>query len=166
MRSRQVAEKSAIRPNDPERAASEFSTRTASDYGIALYEDPTDPTAKTVIWAPAIANDVAGADGFQIVMLRRSDLSVQMNKSIENFNFGQGFDGDPLVDELSAPPPAGCGQVGCLVIIQSLQTIGYTRVKYGTTSSPLFCRSGGIERSSGGVTKTPCCPVCNQSDTL
>jgi hypothetical protein len=93
----------------------------STDYNIALYTDPNHPTTPTLIQAPV---DDGSNAGFQIVYLRRSDLMVIQNTSVNNHNDG----GFPLTTPLYSTLtniPAGCGSGGCLVIVQSLGTIGY-----------------------------------------
>jgi hypothetical protein len=95
-----------------------------TEYNIALYKDPNNPTTPTLIPAPALSD--GSNTGFQFVYLLRTDLSVVENDAIPNPD--QGVDGNfvdlPLWDRL-VTVPQGCGSAGCLLIIQSLGHIGY-----------------------------------------
>jgi hypothetical protein len=96
----------------------------ATDYNIALYKDPGDPTAATLIQAPALASNT----GFHVVYLRRTDLSLVSNVSIDRSQAPPQdgtFFGSPLYIALMNTP-SGCGTAGCIQIVQSLGTIGFT----------------------------------------
>ncbi|GJL70436.1 MAG: hypothetical protein NPIRA06_30710 [Nitrospirales bacterium] len=99
----------------------------ATDYNIALYKDPNDPTAATLIPAPA-PQDGSNA-GFQVVLLKRSDLSVVSNVSVGRLNppreDGQYYS-SRIFGALLAYAVDDCGGVGCIIIVQSLGTIGFT----------------------------------------
>ncbi|GJL57922.1 MAG: hypothetical protein NPIRA03_07790 [Nitrospirales bacterium] len=95
----------------------------ATDYHIALYKDPDDPTAATLIPAPT-PKDGSNV-GFQVVYLKRSDLSVVSNVSVGKPSSKTPFSDSPLYHAL-VDTPADCGSVGCIRLIQSLETIGFT----------------------------------------
>ncbi len=95
----------------------------ATDYNIALYEDPNNPTTPTLIQAKKPPD--GSNTGFQIVYLRRSDLTVVSNISTSNPDYGEQYFKSPLFYTLLDVPSA-CGSGGCLVIVQSLETLGYT----------------------------------------
>jgi hypothetical protein len=95
-----------------------------TDYNIAVYPDPNNPTTPTLYQATA---PPSGANqGFQILYLSRVDLSLISNITVDNFPPPQ--DGEfqffPFYANASSPPSA-CPTVGCLEIIQSIGTIGY-----------------------------------------
>jgi hypothetical protein len=91
----------------------------ATDYNVALYLDPSNPDTPTLI--PAQTPPDGSNSGFQAVLLRRADLSLVANQS---------FTGDPdgvsNMQTLLTTPPAACDGAGCLAIVQSLGTIGFT----------------------------------------
>src|SRR5262249_47932473 len=93
----------------------------ATDYNIALYEDPNDPTKPTLFQAPM--DDGTNA-GFQVLYLRRSDLSLVQNSSVNNHD-AHGLASESALYLALSMIPAGCGSGGCLVIVQSLGTLGY-----------------------------------------
>ena len=114
----------------------------ATDYNIALYTDPNNPTTPTLI--PASTPSDGSNTGFQIVYLSRSNLSVVTNVTVPNaVPGGDGsFPGSPLYNALTTTP-SGCGTAGCLLIVQSLGTIGYAPC-YSfapTPTYPLDCSS-------------------------
>ncbi len=102
---------------------------SGTDYNIVLYEDPNNPNTATMIQAPPPPPDTPADQGFQIVFLRRSDLAVISNVVVPNvvpIIDGQA-ESSLLFATLSVNnPPSGCGNVGCLLIMQSLKTLGYT----------------------------------------
>ncbi len=112
----------------------------STDYNIALYTDPNSPTTPTLIPASTLS-DGSNA-GFQIVFLRRTDLSVVSNVSLPNPDlFGNGFNrGSALYNALTTTP-SGCGTAGCLLIIQSLGTIGYAPCYAAFSNAPPDCNS-------------------------
>ncbi|MBV9036311.1 MAG: hypothetical protein JO182_17620 [Acidobacteriaceae bacterium] len=126
----------------------------ATDYNIALYKDPNNPTNATLIPAPALSE--GSNTGFQIVYLKRSDLSVVSNASFPNPdspNDNSFINGPnaPFVGALISAPPAGCGSVGCLMVIQSLGHIGYAACTAQhsndcTLMAGVFGRLGGSGR--------------------
>ena len=96
----------------------------ATDFNVAVYEDPNNPTNPTLIPAQALSD--GSNTGFQVVYLRRPDLSQIANISVPNPD--QASDrslsvSSPIYQALV--PPAACGNVGCIVILQSLGSIGY-----------------------------------------
>jgi hypothetical protein len=96
----------------------------ATDFNVAVYEDANNPTNATLIQAPALAD--SSNTGFQVVYLRRADLSLIANISVPNPDQAS----DKSLNALSPIsqaliPPAGCGAVGCNVVVQSLGSIGY-----------------------------------------
>jgi hypothetical protein len=96
----------------------------ATDYAIALYLDPANPSTPTLI--PASTPFDGSNAGFQIVYLKRSDLSVVSNVTVPNSPaYAGNLYASPLFAALESPP-AACGSSGCLLIMQSLGTIGYT----------------------------------------
>jgi hypothetical protein len=100
---------------------------SATDYNIALYKDPNNPTTPTLIPAPELSD--GSNTGFQFVYLQRTDLSVVENDAIPNPDLegdGHTISDWPLLLKLFESAPSGCGSAGCLVIIQSLGNIGYT----------------------------------------
>ncbi len=106
----------------------------ATDYNIALYTDPSNPTTPTLI--PASTPSDGSNTGFQIVYLSRSNLSVVSNVTLPNPDLsGAGFSNTPLYNALTTTP-SGCGTAGCLLIIQSLGTIGYAPCYYSTYNNP------------------------------
>jgi hypothetical protein len=97
----------------------------ATDYRIALYKDPDDPTAATLIPA-SVPSDGSNA-GFQVVFMRRWDLSVISNVSVVNqrpSSDGRWHD-SPLYKSV-VYTPEHCLSAGCILLIQSLGTIGFT----------------------------------------
>ena len=98
----------------------------AVDYNFALYLDPNNPGNPTYVRAPT--GPIAG---FQVAYLSRADLSVVSNQTLPNPDPGRDrqFTLSALYNALSVPP-AGCGTGGCLLLVQSLQTIGYTPCSY------------------------------------
>ncbi len=122
----------------------------AVDYNFALYEDPNNPTNPTYVRAPegAIA-------GFQVAYLSRADLSVVSNQTVPNPDPGaDDYFGASALSQALGSVPAGCGTAGCLLLVQSLQTIGYTPCSYPypvrendcQTWTTLFSSLGGSGR--------------------
>src|SRR5450755_2831957 len=111
-----------------------------SDYNIALFADPNHPgTPTTLIPAPNAAGQQPGNQGLQIVLLRRSDLAPISNVLVPNevpASDGN-YSNSALYQTLAFGPPAGCGTVGCLLIMQSLGTQGYTPCS--VTQYPVDC---------------------------
>ncbi len=95
----------------------------ATDYNIALYEDPNNPNTPTLF--PAQTPSDGSNTGFQIVYLLRSNLSLVQNSTVPNQNPSGQFYANPLYVTLTNVP-TGCGSGGCLVIVQSLGELGYT----------------------------------------
>lgn len=93
----------------------------ATDYNIALYKNPDDPTAATLIQAPAL--DDGSNTGFQIVYLKRTDLSVMSNVSVSTAGSTYTFKNSPL--NSAFVPAVDCGAAGCIEIVQSLGKIGH-----------------------------------------
>ena len=124
----------------------------ATDYAVALYLDPTNPSAATLV--PATTPSDGSNAGFQIVYLQRSDLSVVGNVTVPNAaTSAGGFVVSPLWQAL-ATPPAACGSAGCVVIVQSLGTMGYTPCFNDETSvdceewSEIFIALGASARNA------------------
>ena len=125
----------------------------AGNYAIALYADPANPdTATTTISAPTPPD--GSNTGFQIVYLRRSDLKALSNVSVPNPVVPNGpFLLSPLATQLQSPP-ADCGTAGCIVIVQSLGSMGYTPCFADALStdcqawSVLFQALGGSSRNA------------------
>jgi hypothetical protein len=97
----------------------------ATDYNIALYTDPNNPNTPTKLYAAQTPSDNSNT-GFQILFLSRTDLSLVQNTTVPNQNVHGNWSSAPLYTTLAYTPPSGCGTGGCLVIVQSLGTIGYT----------------------------------------
>src|SRR5450755_2483205 len=104
-----------------------------SDYNIALFADSNHPSTPTTLFpAPNATGQQPSIQGLQVVFLRRSDLALIANVLLPNAVplFDGGYPNSDLYTTLGygnqQAPPAGCGTVGCLVIIQSLGTLGYT----------------------------------------
>ncbi|MGH8064792.1 MAG: hypothetical protein ACRERE_06035 [Candidatus Entotheonellia bacterium] len=112
---------------------------SATDYNIALYKDPNDPTTPTLIQAPALLD--GSNTGFQLVYLRRTDLSVVENISVPNPDLSDDnntTDWGLWLELVGVGVPEGCGSAGCLLIIQSLGHIGYAPCVLGE-SRPNDC---------------------------
>jgi hypothetical protein len=92
----------------------------AVNYYFTLGLDANNPAITTGIGAPE-----GPPQGFQVVYLRRTDLCIVSNRTIGNPNANGGWNVSDL-HEVLGNVPAGCGAAGCLVLVQSLQTIGYT----------------------------------------
>jgi hypothetical protein len=112
----------------------------ATDYNIALYEDPNNPNTPTLIQAQTPSG--GSNSGFQIVYLRRSDLSVVVNTTVTNQNVFGGYLQTLFYWALTESVPA-CGSGGCLLIVQSLGTIGYTPCAYTATYNTEDCDGFG-----------------------
>lgn len=96
----------------------------AGDYAVALYANPADPQSATLYPAPKLSD--GSTTGFQVLYLRRTDLSQVSNVSVPNPQTpGNPFYLSPLFAQLQQPP-AACGTTGCVLIVQSLGTMGYT----------------------------------------
>jgi hypothetical protein len=97
------------------------------DYSIALFADPNNPTTPTNVYHAPDATP--GNQGLQVLFLRRSDLGMVQNTVVPSA-VPPGGDGNYtkslLFEILTYAPPAGCGTGGCLLILQSLGTLGYT----------------------------------------
>lgn len=91
----------------------------ATDYNVALYLDPSAPDTPTLLQAPAPSD--GSNTGFQVVLLRRTDLSLVANQSVPGTTLGF-----YELSDLLLTPPAECGGAGCLAVLQSLGTIGFT----------------------------------------
>jgi len=98
----------------------------ATDYNIALYLDASNPSNATLYQATTPSD--GSTAGFQLLWLQRTDLGLVLNETLPNpvpaGDFG--WPNNPIYRALSGPPPAGCGTAGCLLIMQSLVTLGYT----------------------------------------
>jgi hypothetical protein len=123
----------------------------ATDYAVALYLDPANPDVATPVRA-ATPSDGSNA-GFQIVYLQRSDLTALRNITVPALSPGQ----DIFASELGAAllsPPSTCGSAGCLVIVQSLRTMGYMPCFADPSStdceywSEMFMSLGGSARNA------------------
>jgi hypothetical protein len=92
----------------------------ASDYYVEVDMDPNNPL---MIQSPTPSD--GSANGFQLVYLSRVDLSEVGNVAVTNTPPPNGFFSSFLFQALSNTP-SGCGAAGCVLVIQSLNTIGYT----------------------------------------
>ena len=112
----------------------------ATDYNIALYTDPSNPTTPTLI--PASTPSDGSNTGFQIVYVSRTDLSLVSNVTLPNPDlFGNGFNQSSALYNALTSTPSGCGTAGCLLIIQSLGTIGYAPCYNAFSNAPPDCNT-------------------------
>ena len=119
-----------------------------TEWGIALYKDPSNPQC---IQALPLPKGSTASVGFQIVLLSRSDLHVVSNQSVPNPSVadGQWLSSNGLGQAITNSP-VGCGNPspGCLLIVQSFQEIGYAACNVSHTTD---CQRGtGQMQNVGG----------------
>ena len=115
-------------------------------YGVALYKDAGDPTRATVISAPPLPAGAARNQGFHLLYLNRVDLSVVSNTSIANPSTDN-WVASALLRAMTGDPPADCGNPapGCLLVVQSLGSIGYTPCFAASGSNDCFFSSAALQ---------------------